>query len=48
MLVGDWGQIKIKLQNKISEIFKDCTLNELSSYEKRKKVFEYLDNVISE
>lgn len=47
MLVGDWSQIKIKLQNKISEIFKDCTLNELSSYEKRKKVFEYLCSELS-
>lgn len=47
MLVGDWNQIKIKLQNKISEIFKDCSLDDLSSYEKRKMIFEHLCHELS-
>ena len=41
MLVGDWNQIRIKLQNTISEIFKDCSLDDLSDYEKRKMIFDF-------
>ena len=47
MEVGNWNQIKNKLQDKINEIFKDCDLDSLSNYKKRKMVFEHLCSELS-
>ena len=43
---GNWIDIEMKLQNMLEEIFSDYNFENLSSYEKRKIIFQYLcDNI---
>jgi len=42
MKKGNWNEIKFDLTNVLEEIFYDYDLQKLSSYEKRKIIFEFL------
>ncbi|MDD6224424.1 MAG: hypothetical protein PUB18_05450 [bacterium] len=43
----DWDKIRMKLQNILKKIFYNCDFENLSNYEKRKMIFEYLCNHLS-
>lgn len=47
METANWTEIKLKLQNKLNEIFGNSNIENLSDYEKRKIIFEYLCNNLS-
>ncbi len=47
MELGNWQELENKLQSKIKEIFKDYELDELSNYQKREIIFDYLYNTLS-
>ena len=47
MELGNWQELENKLQSKIKEIFKNYELNELSNYQKREIIFDYLYNTLS-
>ena len=44
MKVRNWNEIKLKLQYKICEIFSDVDLRDMTEYEIRKTIFNYLYN----
>ena len=47
MELGNWQELENKLHSKIKEIFKDYDLDELSNYQKREIIFDYLCNTLS-
>ena len=47
LLMENWEILKNNLENTKNIIFKDYNINNLSSYEKRKIIFEYLANTLN-
>lgn len=47
MKVGNWSNIKIKLNETINDIFSGCDIDSLTDYEKRKIIFEWMCNNIT-
>lgn len=47
MKAGNWNNIKNCLHTTLIQIFSDCDITLLSSYQKRKMIFEYLCNNLS-
>lgn len=47
MIIGNWDEVKTKLETKIKEIFKDKDISKMSKYEIRRTIFDYLCDTLT-